>query len=404
MMARRRPIADISVVLLTGGFDRPYACGLATALVSNDVRLDVIGSHEVDCPQMHGTSRLTFLNLYGNQRQECTLAVRILRTIALYFRLFRYATVAKPEIFHILWNNKFQLLDRTLLMLYYKLRGKKIVLTAHNVNAGKRDANDSLLNRLTLKMQYRLADHIFVHTDKMKDEILEGFGVRSDAVTVVPFGINNAVPDTNLTPPEAKRRLGVGPGERTILFFGNIGPYKGLDVLITAFQRIATGNSAYRLIIAGKARGGCEKYMKKIREVISGHVSREQVIIRMEYIPDEQAEVYLKAADVLVLPYIHVYQSGVLLLAYRFGLPVIATDVGSFRNDLVVGRTGLLCRACDPDDLSRSLEMYFEGDLFKSLAIRRQEIQSYAQSRYSWDVVGKMTRDVYTALLNGGSA
>ena len=56
-------------------------------------------------------------------------------------------------------------------MLYYKLLGKKVVLTAHNVNTAKRDAKDSLLNRFTLKTQYQLADHIFVHTEKMSAEL-----------------------------------------------------------------------------------------------------------------------------------------------------------------------------------------------------------------------------------------
>ena len=94
-----------------------------------------------------------------------------------YAKLIRYAATAKPRIFHILWNNKFEFFDRTLLMLYYRLLGKRIVLTLHNVNAGRRDSKDTRLNRLTLRIQYRLADHIFVHTEKMKLELIEEFGV-----------------------------------------------------------------------------------------------------------------------------------------------------------------------------------------------------------------------------------
>ena len=72
-------------------------------------------------------------------------------------------------------------------MLYYRLLGKRIVLTAHNVNAGKRDANDSLRNRLSLKIQYRLSDHIFVHTDEMKSELFSHFTVAAGKVSVIPF-------------------------------------------------------------------------------------------------------------------------------------------------------------------------------------------------------------------------
>jgi D-inositol-3-phosphate glycosyltransferase len=395
------PVREIKAGLLTGGFDRPYVFGLTMALISAGIRLEVIGSDDVDGPEMHTTPGLTFLNLHGSQRQGAGPLRKMLRVGAFYIRLFGYSLASSPKLFHILWNNKFPLFDRTLLMAYYKLRGKRVVFTAHNVNAGKRDANDSALNRLTLKIQYRLADHIFVHTERMKAELLEDFGVRTQNVTVIPFGINNAVPDTDLTPAGAKRRLGIRDGERTILFFGNIGPYKGLDFLVTAFQRVAARKAGYRLVIAGKPRGGCEKYLKEIQEAIGRDASREQVISKIEYIPDEETEVYFKAADVLVLPYTQVSQSGVLFLGYSFGLPVIATDVGSFRDDIIEGENGFFCRPCDSADLADTIEMYFESELFKQIDSRRVEIQGDARARHSWDVVGETTRNVYMALLNG---
>src|SRR5260370_31953012 len=132
-------------------------------------------------------------------------------------------------------------------MLYYKLLGKKVVLNAHNVNAGKRDSNDSLFNRSTLRAQYRLADHVFVHTEKMKRELLRDFGVHERTVSVIPFGINNSVPHTDLTPGEAKQRLGITDSERTILFFGAILPYKRLEHLFHASQQLAATHSDYRL-------------------------------------------------------------------------------------------------------------------------------------------------------------
>jgi glycosyltransferase involved in cell wall biosynthesis len=395
-----KPAAAIEVGLLTGGFDKPYVFGLSMALVSNGVCLDVIGSDEVDSPELHVNPKLNFLNLYGNQRPDVSLARKVSRALVFYARLIRYASVAEPKIFHILWNNKFQSFDRTLLMLYYKLLGKKIAFTAHNVNAGKRDSNDSLLNRLTLRIQYRLADHIFVHTEKMKSELREDFNVREQAITVIPFGINNSVPNTDLTSAEAKQRLGIRESERTILFFGNIGPYKGLEYLVAAFQQIAASNPDYRLIIAGKLRGGCQKYLDEIQRTISGEISRERVIQKIEYIPDEDTELYFKAADVLVLPYTHVFQSGVLFLSYNFGLPAVATDVGSLREDIIDGRTGLLCKPCDPVDLARAIETYFASELYQQLSQRRQEIRDYANQRHSWDNVSQMTRTVYEKLSN----
>ncbi len=191
------------------------------------------------------------------------------RVLAYYARLIRYAASAQPRIFHILWNNKFEAFDRTLLTLYYRLLGKKLVLTVHNVNAGTRDGNDSWLNRVTLKIQYRLCDYLFVHTEKMKAELVQKFGVPESAVGVIPFGINNAAPNTALTPAEARQHLGIAADDKVMLFFGTIAPYKGLEYLVDAFQRIATDDPRYRLVIAGRPRKDGEQYWARIRESIA---------------------------------------------------------------------------------------------------------------------------------------
>jgi len=292
--------APIDVALLTGGGDKPYAFGLATALMPAGVHLDLIAGDELDLPEFRDTPAVDFLNLRGDQRPDVHTLKKVLRVLAYYLRLIRYAFSSRPAVFHILWNNKFEFFDRTLLMLYYKLLGKKTVLTVHNVNAGIRDSNDSWLNRLTLRIQYRLADHIFVHTEKMKSELAEGFGVVR-SVTVIPFGINNSVPTTSLTPAEAKQQFGINARERTILFFGNIAPYKGLEYLVAAFQLLLSRDGEYRLMIVGKPRGPAA-YWSGIEQMLRD-IDPARMLQKIEFVPDEDTELYFKAADVLVLPY-----------------------------------------------------------------------------------------------------
>ena len=389
----------IEAALLTGGGDRHYAFGLAMALVSKGVVLDVIGGDEVDSPEMHATPKLNFYHLRRNGRRDAGYIAKSWRVIAYYGRLIRYAATARPKVFHILWNNKFEHFDRTLLMLYYKLLGKRIVFTAHNVNAGVRDAIDSRLNRVTLRIQYGLTDHIFVHTEQMRLELVETFGVPKASVSVVRYGINNAVPNTMLTSQEARRRLGIGEGEKAILFLGNITAYKGLEYLIAAFERIVTDGGEYRLIVAGRAKNPSDPYVSEIRERLNRKTVRQRTIVRMEFIPDEEMELYLKAADVTVLPYTRIFQSGVLFLAYSFGLPVIATDVGSLREDVVEGKTGFICKPEDPVDLARTIERYFASSLYRQLDSHRGQIRQYVQDRHSWDAVGERTRNVYADAL-----
>jgi len=389
---------ELDVALLTGGFDRPYAYGLAMALVAKGIRLDVIGSDEVESPEMHTTPNLQFLDLWQTQRTNRTLAAKFSRIAKYYARLIRYVALAKPKVFHILWNNKIQFFDRTLLMMYYKALGKKVALTAHNVNQGRRDSSDSLLNRLTLRIQYRLADHIFVHTQKMKDELIAEFGVLEPTVTVIRHPINNAFPDTDLTPAAAKRRLGLRDSEKTILFFGRIKPYKGIEHLLSAFNRLVTDDEDYRLIIAGEVQKGNEQYLHEINRTVAPELNRGRIILKIQFVPDDEMELYLKAADALVLPYNEIFQSGVLFLSYSFGLPVIATDVGSFREEIVEGRTGFLCRPADPEDLAKTIKTYFGSDLYRNLGKRRQEIRDYANVHHSWDAVAELTRNVYAEL------
>jgi D-inositol-3-phosphate glycosyltransferase len=321
-----------------------------------------------------------------------------------YWKLIAYAGLSKATILHILWNNKIELFDRTILMLYYKLLGKKVVLTAHNVNQARRDLNDSWLNRTTLKIQYRLCDHIFVHTQKMKDELCQDFEVAEKAVTVIRYPLNNAFPETGLTPAEAKRRLGLREDEKAILFFGRIVPYKGIEYLLGAFRQLVADKPAnYRLIVAGEPKKGSEEYLHGLQDFLKGNFDQEQVILRVQFIPDNEMELYLKAADVLVLPYKEIFQSGILFLAYSVGLPVVASDVGSFREDIVEGRTGFLCKPGDPTELARVVETYFASDLYKNLNVRRRQLKDYANANHSWNAVAELTCGAY-AKISGRSA
>ncbi len=390
----RRPAA---VALLTGGSDRPYVFGLGTALLAHGINLELVGSDELEnlLPDVQG---LTFLNLRGDNRPGPGLIAKVIRILRYYVRLIRYAATTRAKVLHILWNNKFETFDRTILMLYYKLLGKKIVFTAHNVNMRKRDSQDSALNRLTLCIQYRLADHLFVHTEKMKADLMDDFGAPAERITVIPFGMNNSLPNTSLTPGEAKRKLGLGGNRKTILFFGRITPYKGLDYLLAAFKELVKSDPGYFLIVAGRT-DNCAAYWQALRPQIDTEARSGNALVWEGFIPDDEAEVYFKAADVLVMPYRDIYQSGVLFTGQHFGIPILAADVGSFSEDIVAGRNGWLFRPDDAHDLAKSIERYFQSDLYAELDDRRAQIRADAAKRHSWDTVAEMTVDIYKHMM-----
>ena len=394
-----RAAGTLQVTILTGGGDKPYAVGLASALINQGVEFDFIASDELDDPVLHRSPLVHFLNLRKEMRANVSAVRKVVRVLLYYSRLLVYAATAKPKLFHLLWNNKFAVLDRTLLMLYYRALGKRVVLTVHNVNAGWRDGRDTALNRLTLTIQYQLCSHLFVHTEQMRKELRTNFAVPDAKISVIPFGINSTVPNTDLTPVAARHRLGLSSRQKVVLFFGNIAPYKGLEYLVEAMALLVAKEPSYRLVIAGYPKG-CASYWNEIQRRISSRDLQPFMVERIEYVPDAVTEMYFKAADVLVLPYTYIFQSGVLFLGYNFGLPAIAADVGSLKEDIVEGRTGFVCRQRDPIDLAKSIETYFSSELFLRLDTTRREIVDFATDKYSWRIVGEITRVVYANLLS----
>jgi glycosyltransferase involved in cell wall biosynthesis len=151
-------------------------------------------------------------------------------------------------------------------------------------------------------------------------------------------------------------------------------------------------------MIVGRPKGS-EDYWKQIHQTIARSGIRDRVIERIEYIPDEETELFFKAADVLILPYTRVFQSGVLFLGYGFGLPAIAADVGTLKEEIIEGQTGFVFKPQDSSDLASVISKYFESELFRNLETRRLEIKAYSNERYSWDKVAAITMAVYSDLL-----
>lgn len=388
----------MKISLLTGSVDPHYQLDLLSGLISTGIQVDFIGADSMKNAEIVRNRNVNFYNLRGNQDPNAPINIKITRVLKYYYELIIYALKTDSKLFHIQWENKFIYFDRTFLNIYYKILRKRLVFTVHNVNAGERDENDSFLNRLTLKFKYTIADHIIVHTQKMKRQLMGDFNIDDDSVTMIPMGINNVIPQTGLTRLQSKNKLRLNGDEKVLLFFGNIAPYKGLKYLILALVDLRKKFKDLRLIIAGRINSH-EAYWQEIQKIIQEHDLKDYIIEKTGFIPDEDVEIYYKAADVSILPYTYVFQSAVLFVSYSFGLPVIATDVGSLREDIVEGKTGFLCQPKNPEDIAEKLDLYFQSDLFKNLEETRKIIKDYAQERYSWDKIGEKTCSVYQSLL-----
>lgn len=158
---------------------------------------------------------------------------------------------------------------------------------------------------------------------------------------------------------KARSILNLSENKKTLLFFGLIRDYKGLDILIKAFSKM---DDSFQLIIAGEIYGSSEKYQQLIE--LS---ENKNIHLFNAYIPDDEVNIYFSAADVCVLPYRTATQSGVTGTSFHFEVPVVATDVGGLREALKDGQLGTLVEPENPNALLEGIESMFVSDRMESI-------------------------------------
>jgi D-inositol-3-phosphate glycosyltransferase len=388
----------MKVSILNAGQQTDYLYGIVSGLSEiPSLEIEVVDS-DSSVGVIDTFPRTKLFNLRGDNLSPQSLVIKVWSISGYYLRLLWYTANTQSQIFHIQWENSISLLDRTILILYYKLFGKKLVHTAHNIDKDARDGRSAFYRRISLKVMYHLVDCVIVHTQKMKEELCLLFHVAPEKVVVIPHGINNRVVRRGITQMEARGKLGIEPAAHVILFFGQIDEYKGVEKLIDAVSLLVKINSSVFLMVAGKPKRQLS-YAARLKSYAADILPEKNILFRMQFIPVDEVEVYFAAADCLALPYKRIYQSGVLFLAYRFGLPIIATDIGSFREDVVDGATGFICKPDNAEDMAEKLTEFFDSTLFRQRDQTRKYIMEFAERKYSWSDIGRQTYEVYKRIL-----
>lgn len=146
------------------------------------------------------------------------------------------------------------------------------------------------------------------------------------------------------------------PSKKTLLFFGLIREYKGLDILIEAMSYL---DDSYQLIIAGEPYGSFDLYS----ELITKSPFKENIKVYNRYIADNEVPLFFSGADVCVLPYRSATQSGIGAIAAHFELPLITTNVGGLKEAIEGPGTGTVVDEISPKAIAEAIREYFEFDL-----------------------------------------
>lgn len=301
-------------------------------------------------------------------------------------RTVRLARRLRPDVIHVHCTNAI------VVWLMAALRPLRIpvVYTAHDVTPHERIP----FERATMARIHALADHLVVHSDEDRRRLAAEFGEGGDRVSVIPHGDYGFFDRDAVRPGReaARAALGLDPDAEVALFFGFIREYKGLDLLLDAWGKVADARPGARLVVAGDPARLTAARLQELR----AQADSLGVLHRFAYIPFDEVAGYFVAADVLVLPYRKISQSGVLLLALSMGVPVVATRVGAFPEVITDGETGMLVEPGDRDALSATLTRAL-GDA--PLRARLAEAgRRRVEETYSWTTIAGHTQALFDAL------
>ncbi len=252
-------------------------------------------------------------------------------------------------------------------------RATRVIVQCHNIG----DKEPSFWKRWLANAIFRRADLLIVHSARSVEEVRERFGERGVAKTLKLFlpvlAIGREIPERDA----AKRQLDL-EGRDIVLFFGQVRPFKGLDIAIRAWQFVRTDAV---LLVAGEVWFGEEDSYRRLaqEEGVAGRVRFD-----LRFVPDAEVAAYFAAADVVVAPYRYENQSGVAMNAFHFRRPVIATNVGGLPDIIEEGVNGKLVPAEDPEALARAIDEFF------TIADREGMEQGAGETaaKYSWERYG----------------
>lgn len=292
----------------------------------------------------------------------------------------------KPEILHI--QSTPSIFDQYVLP---KIKGKtKIIITVHDVLPLTKTFFHSYKS---LRRIYNYADALIVHSKSNKQELTEKMGIQKKKIYIIPhimdnFRISKVLPSEF----ESKEKLGLKQDNDYLLFFGSIRKSKGPDRAIKAIADLKKKRNNICLIIAGSSHWDVD--IDELKDLINNNGLEDRVVLHLGYIPDELLDYYFCASKIVLLPYIEFHsQSGVLLQAYTYKKPVVATNKGSLGETIYTDKTGLVIEKSESILLAEAVLTLLENQsLYDSCAYNQQKA---IEEKYNSSIISKKTIEVY---------
>lgn len=359
----REPI-DLTVGSITYYLDT--ACYSSRGVKNDPGLLDVVGK----------------LKLARSPRRIFKLLESMLNLSALGLRFL----AAPPDLVHVQYLPMltWRLPVDFWFLKYCRKRGSRIVLTVHDLLP--HDTADA--HRNTFQHLYDFVDGIICHSDHIEARLASEFSVPTNKISVIPHGpFFYDLPD--VASESTLQSFGINQGKLMVLWQGIIFPYKGIDLLLDAWQRVETQCDNAYLVIAGT---GSPELLKQIRDQVE-RLGLQHVRLHFRFITTEELVALYRAAAIVVYPYRAITTSGALATGLALGKTIVASDLPVFRELLTNRENALLINSHLPAELSAALtELIQDQTLRKRLG---KNVQDMNFGDRSWAAIAEKTMLTY---------
>lgn len=331
--------------------------------------------------------------LYWGMRR----VARGVRLIVEWTRLTNYLVKAKPDIIQF---GSIEFPFEAIFLNILKHNGIILSQICHEFEARERGNNliVSFSNQL-YRWVYESFSIVFFHGENNKQRFLSLFDLPRERLHIIPHGNEQlflSVRSKTLTGARMREKYGIDADAPVILFFGNLTPSKGLPDLLKAFSQVCVQEPRARLIIVGRPTKFID--MDQITQLVDELGIGKATIIDAHYLPMENVAPLMDMATMVIYPYLNSTQSGALQVAYTFGKPVIATNVGGLPEAVDDGKSGFLVPPSSLDDLSRTiLKLIKDPNLVRDMGNYAKHL---SETKFSWEAIAQEIRVIYEDAVN----
>ena len=296
-----------------------------------------------------------------------------------------------PDIVHVQYLP--MLRSRLPLDLWFvefcRKRGSKIVLTVHDLLP--HDTGEA--HKQAFRDLYRMVDGLICHSDNIKTRLREEFSVPEEKVAVIPHGpFFYDLPATDSG--QTLRSFNLEPGKLLVLWQGIIFPYKGIDLLLNAWQQVEANNDDAFLLIVGT---GAPEFAEQIRDQIS-RLDLKRVQLHLRFISTEELVALYRAADIVVYPYRAITTSGALATGLALGKTIVASNLPVFRELLTDRENALLVDPQNSGELATALTNLSSDSPLRSQLAANVLAMHFGDE--SWLSIANRTKDFYSDILS----